>query len=287
MQNLTSDSDYQCVDNIFKSGSIDEIKTAVAAFIAVAENAEGIVVWSLCHQLKNSLVKWGEPYLTAPRGSKNNAVIVSPEYSPVMLLFSCVPVNGSPNEIIDGLRKFISRCGEFIPPVYEAIATAEINRVLNAAQKAYRILDVIAPEEPVKILRFNNSHIKYNSQCGIPDDSGRAAVIFLFHPRANDVYDRVFIFAHELGHALHLALTRDIEVLPDGFEQFNRSIHVDIKSTGEGQEAFADAVALAVLNVKGLGTHFPTQFSKDISPCFARYIKGVIEKALNGHRRGS
>jgi len=40
----------------------------------------------------------------------------------------------------------------------------------------------------------------------------------------------------------------------------------------------AVAVALAILHVKGLRTHFPTQFSRDMSPFFARYLRGLTAK---------
>jgi len=268
-------SDYSCVDDIFKCRTINDIKMAVDDFIAVTEAVDGMETWMICRHLENSYSEWSKMYSIPHKGSVWNAVIVPPEHSPIMLLPSCVPFGGSPYDIITGLRKFIIRCDEFIPPKFDAITVTEIKRILTAAQKAYSLIDVIAPNEPMKILRFAYSHIIHNSQCGIPDDPTRASTIFVFHPKENDVYDRFFIFAHELGHALHLALTQNIDVIPDGFDKFNESVSTKLSTIKEKQEAFADAVALAILNIKGLRTHFPTQFSKYMSPIFARYVRGL------------
>ena len=273
--------DYSCVDNIFKSRTIDEIKTAAAAFIAateeVRETFNGMLVYMLCRRFEESFAEWSKQYSVSVKNVAWNAIIIPPEHSPIMLLPSCVPFGSSPNEIIAGLKKFITRCDEFTPPIFDTITVIEIKKVLTAAQKAYGLLDIIAPNEPIKILCFANSHKEYNSQCGFPSEPTRTPTIFLYHLKESGTYDRVFIFAHELGHALHWMLTQSLIMLPDGFDKFNESIFAKFDTLEEKQEAFADAVALAILNIKGLGTHFPTKFSKDMSPVFARYINELTK----------
>jgi len=239
---------------------------------------DGMCLWMHCEFFADMFSEWAKPYRQAANDSAWNAVIVPPEHAPVMLLASHVPLGGAPIDVIDGLKKFTAVCGEFTPPVYDTVTPAEIRRVLNAAQREYGLLDVIAPCEPLQILRFDNSHVTYNSQCGIPANRERTATLFVFHPKENEVYDQVFIFAHELGHALHLSLTHDPDVLPEGFDEFNESIWVKLDTPKEKQEAFADAVALAILHVKGLRTHFPTPFSRDMAPFFARYLRGLTAK---------
>jgi hypothetical protein len=87
--------------------------------------------------------------------------------------------------------------------------------------------------------------------------------LFLLHrPHQDGLCDRVFIFAHELGHALHLALTHDIEIFPDSFDEFDNPVEKPLGTPEEKQEAFADSVALAILHCRRLGTHFPTDWSK-------------------------
>jgi Zn-dependent peptidase ImmA (M78 family) len=105
----------------------------------------------------------------------------------------------------------------------------------------------------------------------------RQSLVFLYHPRQNETHDRVFIFAHELGHALHNALTGDVNIFPDGFDSFNDMLRVKFDTHEAKQEGFADAVAIAVLGSPNsrLKSHLPTQFSKDISPVFVRYLKNL------------
>ena len=277
--NKENASEY--VYSIFESGSIDEIKTAITEFIAFVDNLENIYMWWLCQLFKDTFTKQTAAYSTLPCGTKNNVIIVPPEHSPIILLYSCLSVNGNPIDIINGLKKFIVRCDEFVSPIYDAITVAEINRVLNAAQKTYRILDIIAPTKPMYILCFNNSHTEHNSQCGIPYNGTRTATIFLFHLKENGICNRIFIFAHELGHALHLALTGNINIIPNGFDEFNKSMDINFEKLQEKQEAFADAVALAILNTSGLRLHFPTEHSKYMSPYFAKYIKTITDKFLS------
>ena len=278
-----SDIDYQSVDSIFASGSVAEIKTAVTSFLSAADDVRdaynGMFVHMLCQRLGEAFSEWSMRYSTPAKGSAWNAVIVPPEHSPIMLLQSCVPFGCAPVDVIAGLKKFIGNCDEFTAPVHDAISVPEIKRVLTLAQKSYRIIDVIAPEEPLRILRFDNSHSTHNSQCAIPM-SNKQAVIYLFHPSSVAIHDRVFIFAHELGHTLHLAITHDIDLLPEGFDEFNGTFSPKPETLKDKQEAFADAVAISILNAKGLGTHFPTQFIKEMSFLFARYVRGLCESAL-------
>jgi hypothetical protein len=270
----------RCADNIFSSFNVDEIKTAVSSLIQCAEGVSASELWGLCRNFENLFSEWQKQYRLPHKTSTWNAVIIPPEHAHIMLLSSCVPFGSSPNEIIAGLRNFLVRCDEFIPPKFEAITNTEIKCVLTAAQKSYRLIDIIAPQEPMKILRFDYSHVKHNSQCGIPDNPVKVAPIFLFHPNENDMCDRVFIFAHELGHALHFALTHDVNMLPDGFEAFNQKLGVKFVNINEYQEAFADSTALAILNAKGLRTHFPTEWGKAMSVSHANYIRELCTNAL-------
>lgn len=272
------------VADIMKCKSFDEIKEAVKAFLTAVEEVRdifnGVLIYEYCQKLTAALETWAKPYIAAPRSSKVNAVIVPPEDSPLMLLKFSIPINGRPIDITDALNKFITRCDEYVPPICDAITQTEITRVLNAAQKAYRLIDIVAPKEPLKILRFDYSHITYNSQCGLSDNPGCPATVMVYHPKEVETYNRVFIFAHELGHALHQTLTGSVSITPDGFDELNDKFSSKLNSTEDTQERFADAVALSILNIKGLGTHFPTQVSKDISPFFARYLRGLCENTL-------
>jgi hypothetical protein len=275
---------YRCVDKIFESRSIEEIKASTLEFIKttteVQDEQNGMLVYMLCRRLDNLFSKWLQQLAVPPETTAWNAIIVPPEKSPIMLLPSCVPLGGTPEAIVAGMKEFVDRCEEFISPVLDAITSDEIKRVLNIAQKTYGLINIIAPNDPMKILCFANSHVIYNSQCGIPVDTSRPATLILFHPRQVDTYDRVFIIAHELGHALHWALTHDLKVSPEGFDDLNELLHVKIGSPEDMQEAFADSVALGILNARGLRSHFPSSWSKEMSSVHAANLRELCTAML-------
>lgn len=128
---------------------------------------------------------------------------------------------------------------------------------------------------------MNNSHIVHNSECGVPSNPEHEAVIFVFHPRDVSVYNRVFIFAHELGHALHLSLTHDIDTLPDKFDDFNSALGITPADVSHKPEMFADAVAYALLGDECLQEHLPKEFHKGMLPYFERYVRYVTATEWN------
>ena len=117
---LRSDIDYQSVCNIFKSNSVEEIKSAASAFLEAAdevrETFNGMFVYALCQRLAETYTEWSKQYLAPAKGTAWNAVIISPEDSPIMLMSSCVPFGSAPVDVIAGLKKFVESCDEFIPP---------------------------------------------------------------------------------------------------------------------------------------------------------------------------
>jgi hypothetical protein len=264
------------------------MNAAVSKFITAVDEAReenNKTVRSLCKSLTDSLAHWLAVYKTPPFDSPRNEVIVSSKHALTLMLSMSIPLGGTPELIIESLKKFLSRCNEFIAPIEDAITSEEIETVLEAAERNFKITSLIAPQAPLLIIRMNNSHIIHNSECGVPTNPESEAVIFLFHPREVDVYNRVFIFAHELGHALHLALTHDIKTLPDKFDDFNGALGITPTSADHKPEMFADAVAYAVLGDDNLQTFLPKEFHKEALPYFERYVKYITATEWNKRKQ--
>ena len=261
------------------------MKAAVSAFIAATEKVSGErngkTVRDLCEALTDALTRWKAIYKTAPFDSPRNVLIAPPQHAPTLMLSMSVPLGGTPELILSGLKKFLDRCDEFTAPIEDAITRDEIEAVLESAERKFKIISLIAPQAPLCILRMNNSHIVHNSECGVPSNPKDEAVIFVFHPREVDPFNRVFIFAHELGHALHLSLTRDINILPDKFDDFNGALGITPTSTDHKPEMLADAVAYALLSDECLQEYLPKAFSKEALPFFERYLKYITATEWN------
>jgi hypothetical protein len=279
------DIDTERVADIFKCRSITDIKTAVQNFLVavkkVSDVENGMFVWLLCQELERTFSEWAKPYELPEKGVELNTIVVSPEHAPIMMLSMTIPFGDTPTNILKGLEVFIARCEEFSTPIEAAITSDEIDLVLKVADEKFKIISLIAPKAPLNILRLNNSHFVHNSQCGVPSNPEREAVIFAFHPRENSVYDRVFIFAHELGHALHLSLTHDIEILPDKFDDFNDALGIEPTSLSHKPEMFADTVAYAILGDDSLREHLPKEFHPEMSKLFERYVRYITATEWN------
>jgi Zn-dependent peptidase ImmA (M78 family) len=257
-----------------------EIKAAVGDFLQVAES-DIDNAGELCGQLKKVYAEFTEPYAKRPPDEERNIAIIPPEIAPAMMLPFTAPLNKDTAAILDGLHHFINRCDEFTEPKEDMITEEEIKLVLDVAQKKFRIMDIAAFFEPLKIVRLNNSHVRCNCECGFSDGYGsRSSVIFVYNPGNIKTYDRVFIFAHELGHALHYSLTGGVDKIPDGFDKFNADYGVGELTLQEKQEHFADVVAFAVLNHKSLKRHIPFMMMPFRLPQFEKYIGEVTNRYI-------
>lgn len=261
------------ISKILKSHTIYEVRANIESFLAFVESNKKYRR-SMCRKLFDSVIKFASPYLTQSMFAGGSVVVVEPSHAPVFLISTCIPLTDDPEVIIHGLRAFLRKCDEYINPVQNAITADETDMVIDIAQRKLGLLDVIARNRSLKIVRLNNSHIRTNCECGI---SEHEAVILVYHPKDVSVCDRVFIFAHEIGHALHLALTGDVEIIPDGFDEFNKLLGVEHQTIEQKQEAFADVTAFAILNCDELKTHLPHNFSD----LFLNYSEKFICQAVH------
>jgi len=262
------------IEDILKSSDIATLKRGCESLLRIYEGAESMHGFIIRSRFYDTVKERDEAYQRRTHGLKYNAVIIPPELTPTAMIPVHIKIDGNHHVFIDCMNRFLKRCDEFTDPIHPAITEAEIRATLSAAQRAFGMIDIIAPNHPLRIFRFDYSHIKKNCECGLMGGDSRQSVVFLYHPRENDIYDRVFIFAHELGHALHYALTGDTSILPSGFESFNDKLFAKFETHEAKVEGFADAAAIAILGSPNsrLKSHLQTQFSKDISPMFVRYF---------------
>jgi hypothetical protein len=260
-----------------ESRDIATLKTNMETLMCLYEGAESMHGYIIRERFYSEVKKRDKPYQRRTQGLKYSAVIIPPELTPTAMIPAHIKTDGNHYAFIDSVNRVISRCDEFVAPIHPAANETEIRAVLSAAQRAFGMIDIIAPDYPLRIYRFDNSHIKTNSECGFMDGGSRQSVVFLFHPHENEIHNRIFIFAHELGHALHFALTGDVSIFPDGFDKLNKMLGVKLETPEANAESFADAVAIAILGSPNgrLKTHLPTQFCKDLSPMFVRYFMSL------------
>ena len=273
------DEAYGYISKITGSSSLDEIKVHVLSFIEFVTTYKKYRP-RLCKRLLESVLMFTGTFMLDMPGQRRRYIIIRPSIAPVFYMSTFVPKTTKTLPLIEGLKKFADRCSEFGEPITDAITEDEIKQVLNAAQTEFRLLDIIAPNRALEIIRLNNSHNYYNCQCGFSDDG--VPIVLVYHPRDTAVCDRVFIFAHELGHALHNALTKNLDVLPDDFDKFNESLGVNFQTLENKQEAFADVTAFAILHNGGLGEHIPVgPTAEEFAAIADKYIRHLTNKFLS------
>lgn len=275
--NINEQEIEMLVLSVLASRDIATLKASIEALMRLYSEAESMHGYIIRERFFSAVKKRAEAHQRKTQGLKCNAVIIPPESTPTAMIPIYLNLAGNHYDFIDGINRLISRCDELVAPVYPAVTEKEIRATLSAAQRAFKMIDIIAPDYPLRIYRFDYAHTDKNSECAILNGDDRQSVIFSFHPREKDAYDRIFIFAHELGHALHYALTGDVSIAPNGFDRLNATIGVKLDTPKVIQESFADATAIAILGSSNsrLKSHLPTQFCKDLSPMFVRYFMSL------------
>jgi len=271
---------YEIIRLAVRDSGILELKTNIETLADYMENVDKKHKTWFCKEFTTWLLMCSSD-IGHPNNMEHNVIVVPPEKSPTLLLLSSVTITTKTKLLINGLKILAQKCEEFVEPIEPIITKAEIFATLDAAQKTFRLLNIIAPKKPLHILTFNCSHVIRNSEYGIPNE-GSHGMVLLYHPREVDVFNRVFIFAHELGHALHLALTGDIKIMPEYFDEFNDNLGASFPSLEAKQEAFADVVAHAILGSPGSGLekYLPPVLSKDMVALFVKYVKGLTANSF-------
>ncbi|MDR1536534.1 MAG: hypothetical protein LBU32_00775 [Clostridiales bacterium] len=127
--------------------------------------------------------------------------------------------------------------------------------------------------KPLKILHLKQSHCKFNSEFALIQNGKDMQPAILLYNMLVPSEDPIMVLAHELGHALHYSLTKDINVLPEKFDelmQISGKSGLDILE--RKHEAFADLTAWAILSDDELKEHLPLEITEDFAAMSTEYV---------------
>lgn len=153
---------------------------------------------------------------------------------------------------IERLEEFVRYVEEnIVPPIGPLISESEIDMVLAAIEKKYRLFQLLFREQKLIILRIANTHTTFNSICNTvhPLNNNSAFVynLFLFHTKGLEAGHPVYIFLHELGHIFQVELTHNPECVPDSFLEFLHRGSIEMMQGPQAVELFADTFAMAMM----------------------------------------
>ncbi|MCL2634181.1 MAG: hypothetical protein FWD34_06695 [Oscillospiraceae bacterium] len=209
---------------------------------------------------------------------KGKVAYISKQDSAIALFLSYCAWGGDYKTQKEVLIKFLNALNAFIPAVEKRITQKEMREVIRVAQEKLHFMDTIMKGRNLFIASLPFSHEDFNSFAVNPTYLLKSTIVFSLHSKSIDIHDRIFIFAHELGHVFHLAITGSFSVLPEEFHAFNEIIGVGKIEGEEGNEYFADIIATAILHETELSAHLPSDFGDGMCEVFSHFGKAICEK---------
>jgi hypothetical protein len=142
----------------------------------------------------------------------------------------------------------------------------------------FPFFDVIS-QKPLYIFHLANSHKAFNSMSGFGDgEEAGHGVIVMFHMKDQDVSPE-YVFLHELGHILQVAITQSPSVVPPVFLRFHNEIGGAPlrESNPDAPEVFADTFAIAVMHGTELEKYNPFSLHEPFCHTFEMFYEAFFK----------
>lgn len=177
---------------------------------------------------------------------------------------------------------------EFLEPKTVGLSKKQVNKVINFLQSKYGIFDIITCKTELEIFLFNNSHKQFNSFCEVFSDASQPETyckqyILTFASRSEE-HNPYQVLIHEIGHALQVALSHQVMMIPESFIEMNKELDVHLENnTVVATDVFADVFSVVVMNKSYLAEHndLIRFFPSEVLDLFERYFTKLFEYAFN------
>ncbi|MCL2163748.1 MAG: hypothetical protein FWH55_04975 [Oscillospiraceae bacterium] len=247
-----------------------------------ALNSNDVDRSAFCKKMSHSILEWA-----VVRGSDLLFLLEKPKYSIIQSQFS-IPsylvtnglALGKVRDLRKNIKKLIAAIDDTITkPSGNFLSVKKEEDILSVLTKKFPFWEVLSSSKPLLILNMNNSHRLFNSVCGT-DDEAKTFVIYMFNMKDNTVVPE-YVFLHELGHVLQIALTGSEKLVPEEFIQFNEALNKTNalkQGSYEAQEVFADTFAISVMHGTDLWRLEPFNFSDSLNETFVMFYTKLFEK---------
>ena len=176
---------------------------------------------------------------------------------------------------------------EFLEPKTAGLSREQVYEVIDYLQSRYRLFDIITCKTELEIFLFNNSHIQFNSICEVFSDPREPETyckryILTFASRSEE-HDPYQVLLHEIGHALQVALTHQVMIVPESFIKMNKVLNVHLENNKVAStDVFADIFAVVAMNKSYLSDHndMIRFFPSKVLDLFERYFTELIDCAF-------
>ena len=187
---------------------------------------------------------------------------------------------GRVREVRQSIKNQISYIDEAIVPPSGCSLTVEAEeKILFTLTQKFPFWEIASANSPLVILNLNSTNKYYNSFCGT-DVNSKSSVIYMYNLNDNTIAAE-YVFLHELGHVLQIALSGSTQNVPNEFIQFHESLSNVTKleqGSEEAIEAFADTFAISVMRGTELSDFDPFNFHDALNERFEAFYIDLFRK---------
>ncbi|MHB1002092.1 MAG: hypothetical protein ACYC27_22865 [Armatimonadota bacterium] len=240
----------------------------------LSENATGRSAF--CKKLSRILTDRVLSLMSCFLFDSDRYVIYPPAFSIPAYLMANGLASGKVCDTILHIRKLIDYIdASVVSPSGNCLTRERTERVLQVLMAKFPYFDVVS--KPLHILCIDNTDKHFNSQCGV-SASGDECILLMFHMKDSAISPE-YVFLHELGHALQIALTGSPEIVPEEFIRFHQSLNSQLEQGNpDAPDVFADTFAMAVMRGTELSLHDPFELSDTLKGAIECFIAGLFQK---------
>ena len=237
-----------------------------------------------CRELTLRIIEWAvrgkpDPVFETPHPYYS---IYKPYSSVSAYIASFGIALGGVRETRANIKKLITEIDEtIVKPSGNCITVENEEKVLSTlTEKFPNYWQIVSANRKLEIINVNNSHRQYNSTCGTNDDA-TAFIVYMFNMKDKSLLPE-YVFLHELGHALQIAVTGSYTLVPDEFLSFNNSLPNASIEQGDSiaPELFSDTFAIAVMRGSYLHDLIPFPFSDALNELFESFHTDFLEQLV-------
>lgn len=254
---------YDTIYDLVKSEDLLEANRLLK-MIDNALTSQSITRSNFCRALSQAVIEWSAigRYEDIFAGIRPEYHIYSASNAIPPYLASYGLALGKVRETRKNIRLLIADIDNtVIKPSGISMSLEDEEQVLSTLSNKFPFfLEIISANKTLNILNINNTHRLFNSMCGVSENAA-SFVVYMFNMKDCSIAPE-YVFLHELGHVLQIALTGSDLLVPNEFIDFNNSLpKVNLEQgTYDAVEAFADTFAIAVMHGTSLCGFNPFPF---------------------------
>jgi hypothetical protein len=229
-----------------------------------------------CKTLSNCLINKAMMVNAGCVANNNLFSVIPPCFSVQPYLTTFGMRTGKVKETIEDIRNIIDFVSNnIVSPSGKYLSIQDAKDTITKISDKFPYFDIVGKLGILNILLLDNTHTLFNSLCGV-NAEGSGAVVIMYHMNDKQMAP-VYVFLHELGHVLQIAMTGSVNYVPDSFIRFHERLSTGLKQgMYDAPEVFADSFAIAVMYNTPLQAYNPFNFNDKLNLAIELFFYDVF-----------